>query len=266
MSEFNQARREGKVKFGYDFNSLAEVTHLWGLSATKLPYKVYFNIPGRENAICLLISEEGGEGWKNTPHYGKEIDGRGWNEILRIDEENADPETSARRVEDELACPLERYVFKRETRDGVSWYKFYGVFKIDAEETNAAKAEGKNVCIYRRVSEVGECPKGEVAVSSLTASDFAALDGAVLEAELLDEIGYEVKGKKTVTGTVKVWPKQKFTVREIPQNGLNAICVTEDPDVLSQITAEGKISFFLLKRDIELGYFRVATQNASAEV
>lgn len=24
MSEFNQARREGKVKFGYDFNSLAE--------------------------------------------------------------------------------------------------------------------------------------------------------------------------------------------------------------------------------------------------
>ena len=28
MSEFNQARRKGIVKFGYDFNSLAEVANL----------------------------------------------------------------------------------------------------------------------------------------------------------------------------------------------------------------------------------------------
>ena len=38
MSEFSQARREGFVKFGYDFNSLAEVTHVWELTAKRLPY------------------------------------------------------------------------------------------------------------------------------------------------------------------------------------------------------------------------------------
>lgn len=62
MSEFNQARREGKVKFGYDFSTLAEVTHLWGLSATKLPYRISFKIPGRKDAICLFLSENGGGG------------------------------------------------------------------------------------------------------------------------------------------------------------------------------------------------------------
>lgn len=167
MSEFNKARRDGVVKFGYDFNKLAEVTHLWGLSATKLPYRNYFKIPGCANAICQLLSEEGGDGWRNIPYRGLKMDGRGWNEIVRIDEVNSNSEKSAERVKEELANPLERYVFWREKRCGASWYKFYGVFMLDETETRASQEAGENVCIYRRISDEGICPKCEVQPRSI---------------------------------------------------------------------------------------------------
>ena len=38
MSEFNACLRSGKVSFGDDLRSVAEVTHLFGVKATKLPY------------------------------------------------------------------------------------------------------------------------------------------------------------------------------------------------------------------------------------
>ena len=57
MSKFNTCLRNGFVSFGDDFDVVAEVTHLFGLKATKLP----FNIPGKKDALACLFSEEGGE-------------------------------------------------------------------------------------------------------------------------------------------------------------------------------------------------------------
>lgn len=166
MSEFNQARREGIVKFGYDFNTVAEVTHLFGKTATRLPYQVSFRIPNCENAICLLLSENGGNGWKNVPHYGAARDDRGWQEIVQIDEFNTDDSVSAKRVDDELSRPFTRYVFWRMQRDGASWYKFYGVFRLDVSETEALRNMGTNVCVYRKVSDEVACPVCAVPVDS----------------------------------------------------------------------------------------------------
>ena len=62
MSEFNSCLRSGKVSFGDDLHSVAEVTHLFGVMATKLPYHNWFNVPGKENTIACLLSEDGGDG------------------------------------------------------------------------------------------------------------------------------------------------------------------------------------------------------------
>lgn len=211
MSEFNQARREGVVRFGYDFGSLAEVTHLFGIKTARLFYRNRFRIPGRENDIVCLLSENGGNGWKNVPHYGMKRDDRGWREILRIDEYNSTNETASRkRVDDELADPQERYVFWRESRDGVTWYKFYGVFEIDKASTEDEVAAGKNVCIYRRKFTEGFCPRLELG----TSYEIENLKGKVLEADLLDYVSYELTGDTKKTGEVKVLPGQRFWIAD----------------------------------------------------
>lgn len=157
MSEYNQARREGVIKSGFDFSSLAEVTHLFGKTAKRLPYQISFRIPGRENAICLLLSENGGRGWKNVPHHGAACDDRGWHEIIQVDEFNEQGEVSAKRVEDELSRPLDRFVFWRMERKGAKWYKFCGHFRLDAEATKASRAAGENKCIYRKIADEMSC-------------------------------------------------------------------------------------------------------------
>lgn len=254
MSEFNQARREGKVKFGYDFSSLAEVTHLWGLSASKLPYRVAFKVPGHENRICVLLSEDGGDNWRNIPHRGMALDDRGWREIIRIDEVNSDSMKSKQRVEEELKNPLERYVFWRESRDGVAWYKFYGVFALDVEKSQASVKAGENVCIYRKVSDVGECPQCNVE-TRVIGDEFLSTAGKVLCANLLDTVSYEVDDREKKTGDVKVWPGQKFLVKSVSQT--TAICETTDKAILAQVKSEGEVRFVIPKRDVELGYFTI---------
>ena len=116
MSEFNSCLRSGKVSFGDDLCSVAEVTHLFRVKATKLPYHNWFTVPGKENTIACLLSENGGDGWQNARKIGPMCDKRGWNEILVIEEFNKDSEKTAARIADELARPLTRYVFWREQR------------------------------------------------------------------------------------------------------------------------------------------------------
>lgn len=263
MSEFNQARREGKVKFGYDFSDLAEVTHLWGLSATKLPYRNYFKIPGRENAICLLLSEDGGEGWRNIPYRGLKMDGRGWSEIVRIDEDNSDSEKSEQRVNDELSQPLERYVFWREIRNGVRWYKFYGVFKLDVAETQASKEAGKNVCIYRKVSDEGTCPKCDVETRTISIDEFLSAKDKILIATLLSTVHYDHEGVGK-NDDVKVWPGQKFLVKSVSSATQMAICKAVDGNALKQI-GSADVPFVISKRDVELGYFRILDGKGTPE-
>jgi len=258
MAEYNQARREGQVKFGYDFSDLAEVTHLWGLTASRLPYHNSFKIPGRENAVCLLLSENGGKGWRNVPHRGSKTDGRGWREIVRIDEFNADPEASARRVEEELARPLERYVFWRESRDGASWYKFYGVFALDVTETQGARESGRNVCVYHKVSDAGECPKCEVRARSITSEEFRSCEGKTLLANLIDHVPFEVSDEERHSGEIRVWPGQRFCVVNVSASGNSADCEAVESEVRAQVGYDGAVRFVIPKRDIELGYFSVA--------
>jgi len=266
MSEFNQARREGKIKFGYDFSTLAEVTHLWGLKAKKLPYRVCFRIPGKENALCCLLSEQGGNGWKNVPHYGTKMDSRGWREILRIDEYNEDNDIFelamvgghwdiVRRVENAVENPQERYVFWRESREGVQWYKFYGVFEIDKDATIAAFNHNTAICIYRRKSEEGVCPKSDVLVKSISDVEVTGLKGKILEANLMDEVPYELKIGDGMTGEVKVWPGQRFWVKEASETSPCLVCQTADADLL-RCPKEDE-TFFISRRDLELGYFKV---------
>lgn len=255
MSEFNQARREGKIKFGYDFDTLAEVTHLWGLSATKLPYQVAFKVPGRENAICVLLSEKGGDGWSNIPHRGMNVDARGWHEIVRIDEVNSDSEKSVQRVNAELARPLERYVFWHETRRGESFYKFYGVFRLDVSHTKNLQSAGTNMCVYRKISDVGTCPAYVAPVTTLATAAFRGLQGMTLTAQLLDEVAFEGTGEKERSGTFKVWPGQKLTIESVSASGQTAVCSTADADLLSQFADLRVVRFLVPKRDLELGYF-----------
>lgn len=254
MSKFNQARREGVVKFGYDFDTLAEVTHLFGKTATRLPYQVSFRIPDSD-AICSLLSEDGGRGWKNMPHYGPERDGCGWEEIVRIDEFNVDDSVSAKRVEDELSHPLTRYVFWRMRRDGASWYKFYGVFRLDVSETRALRDAGTNMCVYRKVSNEVTCPACTISVGTIAAEAFGALQGKKLMAQLLDEVAIEGTGGKVRSGTIKVWPGQTFMVERVSAPDQMVVCTMSESDFLSQFTDVHEVRILVPKHDLELGYF-----------
>ena len=60
MSKFNSCLRNGFVSFGDDFDVVAEVTHLFGVNASKLPYHNWFKLPGKMDVITWLPSEDGG--------------------------------------------------------------------------------------------------------------------------------------------------------------------------------------------------------------
>jgi hypothetical protein len=268
MSEFNTARREGKVKFGYDFNSLAEVTHTWGLTAKRLPYSISFRIPGAENTIALLLSENGGHGWKNIPHRGLSMDSRGHHQIVRIDEVNADKKVSEARCKKELEKPLTRYVFWRESRKGTLWYKYHGVFKIDVEATKASLESGDNVCVYTKVADECPCPKADWCLAEISDAEFTGYANHVVEAVLQDEISYRIAVKGGTTGGVKVWPGQKLLVSEVTSDGEKVVCLSADENLLNGVKRNDKerdaaVEFFIPRRDFELGYFRVLPGEAT---
>ncbi|MBR4654384.1 MAG: hypothetical protein IKO72_13570 [Kiritimatiellae bacterium] len=181
MSKFNSCLRSGHVSFGDDLNTVAEVTHLFGLAAMKLPYHAWFNVPGKQNVIGWLPSENGGNGWHNVPEYGPDTDSQGWSEILTISEYNDDAKITAKRINEELAAPKTRYVFFRLERDGARWYKSFGAFEIDADSTRAAAASGNPRVIYRRVSKTVDCLRVAEVKTVFTDAEFAALRDRVVE-------------------------------------------------------------------------------------
>ena len=159
MSKFNACLRNGSISFGDDFDSVAEVTSLFGRSIKKIPFHNWFNIPGKPDAIGCLLSEDGGDGFHNVREFGPDADSKGWNEVLAISEYNDDPSETMRRINEELESPKVHYVFYRESRKGESWYKFYGEFKVDADSTRATLSAGTPSVIYRRESKMVECRK-----------------------------------------------------------------------------------------------------------
>ena len=248
MSEFNSCLRSGKVSFGDDLRSVAEVTHLFGVKATKLPYHNWFNVPGRENTIACLLSEDGGDGWHNVRKVGPTCDKRGWNEILGIDEFNKDSEKTAARIADELACPQTRYVFWSEARAGASWYKFYGTFTVDADSTRATLGTDNPRVVYRRSSKTAECLKVEEVKTVFSDDEFKALAGKTVEFDFLDELAVVADGKDKAPGDVPAMPGDKFVVKEITRQLAHVVaCSAEGEGVLLAVP----------RRDFELGYVRV---------
>ncbi len=275
MSKFNACRRNGHVSFGDDFNTVAEVTNLYGLTATKLPYHSWFNVPGKKNVIVWLPSEDGGNGWHNVPECGPNTDSRGWNEILSISEYNDNAEKTAKRIEEELAVPKTRYVFYRMERDGVKWYKAYGTFEIDADSTRAAAASGNPRVIYRCVSKTMECLKVDEVKTVFTDAEFAALRGQVVAVRLLDEIGFVASCDTPVAGRVTIWPGMKFLVTEVSSDLVHVTCGTQNEKLLDAVKLHvpvenrdrfvGAVSFSIPRRDFELGYVEVLPGGGSLD-
>ena len=267
MSEINACFRNGQVSFGDDFDSVAEVTHLFGLKAMKLPYHTWFNVPGKEHVIGWLPSEKGGKGWHNGPEYGPNTDSRGWNEILTISEYNDDAEKTAKRIEEELAVPKTRHVFWRTERDGAKWYKAYGTFQIDVDSTRAAAASQNPRVIYRRVSTTAECIKVDVVKTMFTDAEFAALRDRVVNVRLLDEIGFVATCDTPVSGRVTAWPGMKFLVTDVSADRVHVACGSKDENILDAVKLHvlgenrdrfvGAVSFSIPRRDFELGYVDV---------
>ncbi len=248
MSEFNACLRSGKVSFGDDLCSVAEVTHLFRVKATKLPYHNWFTVPGKENTIACLLSENGGDGWQNARKIGPMCDKRGWNEILVIEEFNKDSEKTAARIADELARPLTRYVFWREERAGATWYKSYGIFTVDADSTRATLGTDNPRVVYRRISKTAECLKVEEVKTAFSDGEFKALAGKTVEFDFLDDLAVVAEGKDKTPGGVSAMPGDKFFVKEATSQFLHvAACSAEGEGILLAVP----------RRDFELGYARV---------
>ena len=268
MSKFNPCLRNGFVSFGDDFDVVAEVTHLFGVNASKLPYHNWFKVPGKTDVITWLPSRYGGRGWHNVPEYGPHNDTHGWEEILTISEYNDDTETNSKRIDDELAKPRTRYVFWRQEREGAQWYKFYGTFLIDADATRATLASEHPHVVYRRYSETAECLKVEdVRSEPLSDADFAALKGRMLQVKFLDEIGFSADCGKIVEGSVRVWPGMKLFVTEVDPNHVHAICDTQNGNLIESVRKhiqvgnrgdfQKVICFTVPRTDFDLGYVEV---------
>ena len=248
MSEFNSCLRSGKVSFGDDLQSVAEVTHLFGVKATKLPYHNWFAVPGKENTIACLLSENGGDGWQNARKIGPMCDKRGWNEILVIEEFNKDSEKTAARIADELARPLTRYVFWHEERAGAAWYKSYGTFAVDADSTRATLETDNPRVVYRRASKTAECLKVEEVRTVFSDDEFKALVGKTVEFDFRDELAVVAKDKDKALGDVSVMPGAKFVVTET---------ASQFAYVVASSSKEDGVLLAIPRRDFELGYLRV---------
>ena len=270
MSKFNTCICNGFVSLGDDFRSVAEITHLFGGSATRLPFHNSYNVPGKEGVICILLTEDGGTDkktggrWHNVPEFGTNQAGQCWKEILTISEYNDNAETTATRIGYELAHPLNRYVFWHESWGGCQWYKFYGAFSLDAQETRATCSTVQPHVVYRRISKSVECLKVKEVQQVFSDAEFAALIGHVVEVKLRDEVGFSADCGKTISDRVVLWPGMKLLVTGVSADGSRVICDTCDEHLLSAAKARLPksvrnqfrkfLGFEIPRADFRLGY------------
>ena len=268
MSSFNTCLRIGSIHSGDDFDSVAEVTHLFERTATRLPFHNYFTIPGRPDEIVCLLTEKGGDRWHNVPEHGPKQDAKGWNEILTYVEYNDDAAKSEERVNDELARPRVRHVFWRETRDNVHWYKFQGDFKIDVDATRATLGTEQPRVIYRRFATTTTCLKVAEVKQTFTDDEFRNLKGHLVRVNFRDEIGFSADcGKVVVQESVKAWPGTMFLVTDVTSGCVRVTCDTRDENLLQAAllcvpvkNREGFkkiLGFTIPRQDFALGYVEV---------
>ena len=245
MSEFNTCRREGRITWGDDFNSLAEVVGLFGIEDPNVLSGTSFPVPGKENVLCCFVSEICVGGWEYKRERGPKCDARGWDETLRYAETNFSIEKQSELIKSELKAPKTRLVFWRETREGRNWYKFAGVFKLNRVRTENDQFYGDSWCWYDRVDTVAECPKADWRVSSIDEEAMDTLRGELIKCELLDEVECVDKEGKHIEGKERIWPGTILRVVESVR-GVHLCCEARGDDR----------RFVIPKRDLELGYFR----------
>ena len=153
MNSLKTCLDSGVLSFGDDFDKVSEIVKLFGSKVVKSQYRNWFDNPNSEDERVFILSEEGGYGWKNEREFGVNRDGSGWEEVVSIKEYNEDVKTSVERINDELSHPIKRLVFWRESRCGVKWYKFYGVFFVDVEATRKTLGCENQCVVYRKISD-----------------------------------------------------------------------------------------------------------------
>lgn len=273
--DYNEAIRAGTVNFGMDFDAVETVSRLFGRSAKRIPYRDSFNVPNQPNTIAWLVAEDGGHGWTNMRELGSQSDSRGFREVLAIREFNADDELTQKRIDEELANPKTRYVFYRESNDGVLWYKFYGAFSVNRSETEESLMTERPCVVYSRVSTSAKCRKAEVSIRDYSAEEFAAAKGKIVEINLLDEIPFVADCGKEFAGEVRAWPGTKLVVDDVLKGMVKVACSTLDEQLLEdawmKIPVNGRAAFqsfkafYIPKRDFELGYVRVLGEGGVAD-
>lgn len=228
VSDFNDCIRRGSVQFGDDFNTVAEVTGVFGRNVKKLPYRVTFGIPEKPDVVVCLFSEEGGEGWHNERKFGPATDARGWNEVLSVAEWNDDLATTKARIEEELASPKAHYVFYRESREGTSWFKNYGEFQVDPEATRATLSTDRPAVIYRRTSTTVECLKVDEVHQTFTEAELDDLVGRPVTVKFLDEIPFVADFGEKVEGCVDALPGAWLFVNAVNRGAGTVVCGSND--------------------------------------
>ena len=274
MSKFNTCICNGSISFGDDFDTVAEVTALFGHSIKKIPFHNWFDIPGKPNTIGCLLSEDGGKGWHNVRKFGLTTDSKGWNEVLTVSEYNDDPAETLKRINEELEDPKTHYVFYRESRQGALWYKFYGEFKIDVDSTRATLSSERPSVIYRRAADMIECKKVDVIPQTFTDAEFRDLATRPVIVKLLDVIEFTADCGEVITGKVTVMPDMKLFVASIDHDAGTVICKTEDQDLLAAVMMHipveiqekdvNTVNFAIPLADFRLGYVNVLEKSSVA--
>ena len=266
MSEFNSCIEKGLVSFGDDFDSVAEVTHLFGLTALKLPYHNWFKIPGiKDTAACLLT--DGDKGWHNVREIGPNVDKHGWNEVLAMCEWNDSAEETEKRIQEELEHPCVRYVFCRESRHGAKWFKFYGVYKIDAVATRATLATEHPHVVYIRSAISAPCRKFKKVRKNYSDGEFKALKDHMLRVCFQNEISFVADCGDIVKGEVRAWPGMELVVTGVSPDCTSMTCATKDGNLLADAQRLIPVkfrnnfktfqSFEIRCREFNWGYFEV---------
>jgi hypothetical protein len=266
MSEFNACIEKGVVSFGDDFDSVAEVTHLFGLTASKLPYHNWFKIPDlKDTAACLLTA--GDKGWHNVRETGPNMDKHGWNEILSMCEWNDEVEETQNRIQEELEHPCARYVFCRESRYGAKWFKFYGVFIIDAAATRATLATEYPRVVYVRSAISAPCRKFEKVRKSFSDEEFKTLKNRMVRVCFETGVFFVADCGEIVRGEVKAWPGMEFVVTDISPDCTSVICATKDVNLLADAQRRIPVKFRnnyrtfqrfeIIRQEFNWGYFEV---------
>lgn len=256
MSDYNECKRRGSIHAGDDFSSVAEVFSLFGVTEFDKGSSSIFSVPGEKDVVCWFVTERMSNGWHVDLYSGLgELDSRGWDLPTEINAANYDigwRYDTGIGWKDELTDEEKeilrrmlsgtRLVFWKLSRDGVTWYKFLGVFKYQSNDLWPCPG----ICRYSRVSESVGCPKAEAHFRALGRDEFQALTGQLLVCDLFDDVG--VKSADGREGTFKMWPGSTVIVEGAEQTSARLRCRVCGSDCV----------YLIPRRDVELGYFRPA--------